>query len=246
MINRKTLCILIFFLSACCYANDTFSELNRLGFVEKDIPKGNDWFEANHCNYSYVVEFNDTLIIRKESMGYNEQGKVFEAGDLIYRGVDRGEFSGGGLYLESKSDTTTRMMSGNVQHLVPVQKSLYIFTGLDHLLLRYGKVSIIQDYENPSVPERVTLLPGEPDAICFESNPEWPNFAIAGGDYFALLLLRGGEELNIVAINTFWGGLGPTSVVKYHDDYILGIRSGIAVVEAVSPYDYKIRYFVPK
>ena len=51
--------------------------------------------------------------------------------------------------------------------------------------------------------------------------------------------------LGVPVYDAFWDALYPNSIVDYNDHYVIGMRSGVAVVEKRF-YRPLVRYFVPK
>jgi hypothetical protein len=246
--KKLTLVIVVALFTMSSAAEDISDLLKPLGFVERGIPVGDDWASANQARDEYIIEKTDGLHIRKRSKDDHRIETVVEIGGVKYIGVDRGEW-GGGLFVETQGTSGRRqLMEGNVKALIPVGESLYVFEGLAHGVGDRGSVSIIRNSSSPSTPERVTLLPGSPEVVMLEESPvRGLCFTIFGFDYFARL--KGEDSLEVISVGNFWGSLYPTSVVKLNDCYIVGIRSGIAVVELsgfpLSQF-VRLRYFVPK
>ena len=123
-------------------------------------------------------------------------------------------------------------------------EDLFIVEGVAHMGADGGSVHAIRNCMKPSPPERITLLPGAPEAVFVDSVYDPPAIVIVGSDSF--MILHPDSELKLLHNDAFWGGLYPTSVVKYHDYYVFGIRGGaVATAENVwgpSP----LRYFEPK
>ncbi|WP_157954124.1 hypothetical protein [Microbulbifer sp. A4B17] len=154
-----------------------------------------------------------------------------EIGEFLYRSIDKGEF-GGELGYTYRGEYFP-LLEGNVRKLILYGEKLYILEGLDHMMSR-GVVYVIPDAENPSHPERVTLL------------PEAPNEALITDDGFLLIVGDNGlyfvsdDFFSILYWNAFWSGIylwGPTSVVEYTDKYLIGLPKGVAVVELISPFE---------
>lgn len=246
MTTRKTITVLAFamLLFCTCSADEIGDVLRAQGFIETNIPSGETLQKANHSRDEYVVEMNPDLVVRKAESKDRDIRTVFERDGLRYTGVNKGEW-GGCLFVSDSVSDSTNLMDGNIRALVPVEEDLYIFEGLYHMGTNRGGVWIIRDCGTPSKPERITLLPGAPVAVTMPQLSSKPQFLIVGSDYAALL--DGEEDLQIIAYDTFWDLLYPTSVVAFGTSLIIGLRSGIAVVEMDKfrlLHTVKIRYFV--
>ena len=237
--------LLISFLCLNVRADEISDELVALGYIEKEVPTiGSDaWSAANRSYPSLYVEKGQSLSVRKATSEETDPGQViFDSGSIKYIGIDRGEF-GGGLYIDTVKPDAKPFFKGNIRALFPINNDLYIVTGLAHMGFSGGAIHVIRNYREPSIPEQVTLLPDAPEAISIDKS--WRgnnNFLIAG--HSSLMIFVPDHTLEIVKYDTFWSSLYPSSIVEYKKSYIIGIRSGIAVVTP-SYGTSEVRYFVP-
>jgi len=239
------ICILIFSVSTGS-CDELSKTLERMGFVESDSPKGGEWRKANHDYPAFEVSLSDdgSLLVQKPSPDDASHTTVsFDAEGVKYTGVDFGEF-GGGLYLGEYSKDKTPIFGGNVRALLAIEHDLYIVEGLAHMGFNGGSIQVIRDYLDPSPIERVTLLPEAPLAAIVDDSMDRPQIAIVG--YSSFMVFTPDSRLQMLQFDTFYGGLYPSSVVRYGDFYIIGIRSGIAAVKANVFWKEEIRYFKKK
>lgn len=241
---KKIVGLLAFVIPICftsLYSDSIADKIESFGLKEVDLKKmsSRQWHSANFSKACFV-EIIDDLVVRDATP--EEEGPVahiFEENEIKYLGIDHGEF-GGGLYVIVNGGERELLMNGNIRALIPLNGNLYVIEGLAHMGSDGGSVSVILDYNHPSKPERITLLPSAPQAVYFEDR-EFPIFIIAGSN--SLIELIADQELTIIEHDAFWGGLYPTSIVKLENHYIIGIRSGVAVVTRVNHFQSTVRYF---
>jgi len=226
-------------------ARDIAHELARLGFMKKEVPTPGSgaWRTANSSAAHFGVEKTKKLVVRNLTIEESFPDKVtFDAGAFRYIGINKGEF-GGGLYV-GEVDDKNLIFRGNVVALMPVGNDLYIFSGLCHLAFSGGAVHVIRNYGKPSPPTQITLLPDAPLAVSRDQYwDDRPSFAIAG--CASLMIFVPDSALGVPVYDAFWASLYPNSIVKYNDHYVIGMRSGVAVVD--KEFDRSlVRYFVPK
>lgn len=222
--------------------------MEELEFVESKPPEPGtkEWMKSNHGD-AFIVEIKGGLDVRPPKKGeLNSSQIVFDAGEVKYIGIDKGEF-GGGLYIDSVKEGKKPFFDGNIDALVPIGDDLYIIEGLAHMGFNGGSVHAIRNFKKPSKPERITLLPSAPEAILIDevyANKQ-KGIVIVGHDSFMILIPD--NELLILYHDTFWGSLYPSSIVKYQDHYVVGIRGGVVAVPANFWQGSKsFRYFKPK
>lgn len=227
-------------------ADGLSQQLREMGFVEADVPKtGSDrWHAANSSFPSYFVEVDDRLTIRVSTPEEEDrQQTIFEDDSVKYIGVDHGEW-GGGLYLNEWKEDGKPLLEGNIKSLVAIDGDLYVIEGLAHLAMSEGSVYVIRDYAHPKEPELLVELPDAPAATYVDYGEDGlARITIVGAQ--SLMELALDKRLNVIAQDTFWAALYPSSVVKHGDHYVIGIRSGIAVVSP-GMFSKRIRYFTPR
>lgn len=236
--------LLILPLTGC--SDELSDELLDMGFVEESVPGvGSDkWHTANRSFPSFFVESDNGLTIRESTAEEDDRQRViFEDGSVKYIGIDRGEW-GGGLFLNEWDEDAKPLLVGNIQSLVPVGRDLYVIGGLAHLMSSEGSVYVIREYSQPKEPELLVELPDAPAAIRVDQDENGSaRITIVG--FQSLMELTPGAGLTVIEKDAFWASLYPSSVVKHRDHYIIGIRSGVAVVSP-GKFGMRIRYFIPR
>lgn len=238
--------MMLIFASAL-YADDLSVKMKELGFIEASPPVqgSNEWSDANRSHPAYIVEITeDGLSVGKSRKKHQTQyGNYFESKKVKYIGIDKGEW-GGGLYLNEYNEDSKPFLTGNIRALVPIGRDLYIIEGLAHMGYNGGSIYAIRDFETPSTPEKITLLSSAPEAVLVESTRGRTQILIVSHD--GLMVFTPDDQLEIIHHDTFWGSLYPSSVVKFWDYYLIGIRSGV-VATTISPLGAnEIRYFKPE
>ena len=241
-----------------CTPDDLTFKMAKMGFVETEIPQSLEAnSKANHSPYTYQIEKTDCLVIR-EIAEYSKPPVDCQIGEQRYIGVDRGEFFGGGLYLnEQKMENL--VLGGNVLALVPLNQDLYILTGLAHMGSNYGAIHVIRNCRTHFKPERLTLLPAAPEAVYVNNfspmsreeldifpdlqNENLAEFVIVGSNN--LMAFHTDSRLEVIQHNTFWGSLYPNSIVEDASFYFIGMRGGIVCISTEWHSNTFSRYFVP-
>jgi hypothetical protein len=199
--------------------------------------------KPNHGD-AFIVELKEELNVRPPKGGELYSSKVvFDAGVVKYIGIDNGEF-GGGLYIDVVKKDEEPFFPGNIDALVALGDDLYIIEGLAHMGFNGGSIHAIRNYKKPSRPERITLLPSAPEAILVDKTHGEEAIVIVGHNSF--MILEPDNRLQIIHHNTFWGSLYPSSIVKYKEFYVFGIRGGVVATTANVFDRNAIRYFKPK
>jgi len=239
---------LLLFTSSNTFADPLTKRMDQIGFIEAIPPKigSKEWSKLNYGE-AFIVELNEELNVRSPKKGELYPSKVsFDAGGIKYLGIDKGEF-GGGLYIDSFKKDKKPFFPGNINSLVPIGKDLYIIEGLAHMGFNGGSIHAIRNYKELSKPERITLLPSAPEVVLLDkvyANKQ-TGIVIVGFNSFMILLPD--RELLVLHHNTFWGSLYPSSLVKYKEHYVFGIRGGVVAVSAnFWTEETQIRYFKSK
>ncbi len=241
----RLILVSILMIALSAHSDEVSKDLSTLGFIERDIPEvgSEQWKKANWKFPPHYVSNKNGLEV-KEATQEEERSReiVFDTGTIKYIGIDKGEW-GGGLYVNNVNKAEKPIFSENIKALIPIKNDLYIISGLAHMGYNQGAVHVIRDFNSPKEPERVALLPDAPQTVLLDKTRNaLPVIIIAG--FKSLMSFQPDDSFKIIKFNTFWSSLYPTSIIRYKDNYILGIRSGVAVVTP-NRSRTKVRYFVP-
>jgi hypothetical protein len=233
--------IVINIFSSLVYADDIQELMLNRGYVEKIISEVESWNTANRAQSTFVKLDNSLVITQDEEL---ERSVYFDTGTVKYIGIDHGEW-GGGLYLDNYSKNKEPLFSANIRALVPINNDLYIVSGLAHMGSRRGAIHVIRNYNIPTKPIQVTLLPDAPQSIALGKSRRGSKAIVIAG-YSSLMEFVPDSDLKIMVFDAFWSSLYPSSIVQIESNYFIGIRSGVAVINIENRYSTKVRYFVPQ
>jgi hypothetical protein len=220
------------------------ARMEAMGWIEADPPKPGtgEWMKSNQGN-AFIVRMEEDLLVRVPEDGELDPSEVvFEAGPIKYIGLNRGEF-GGGLYINAVGQGEEPFFPGNIVALVPLGDDLYVIEGLAHMGTNGGSIHAIRNFKEPSAPERITLLPSAPEAVLVDTTNDKPIIVIVGHD--SLMIFEPDKRLRVIHHDAFWGSLYPSSLVKYHEYYVFGIRGGVVATTARRFGPNVLRYFRP-
>ncbi|MCX2793896.1 hypothetical protein OQJ62_03055 [Microbulbifer thermotolerans] len=193
-------------------------------------------------NHKYVRVESGKLIV--ESDGESTNNTKLSVGDVQYIGTNNGEWGG---KLEVIQDGVSKeLMKGNIVHLLPIGKKLYIIEGLAHLSMSGGSISVIEDMEKPEIPRRITLLPDAPRLVYLDTTrADFQPIIIVG--YRSLMELNPFEQLDILHWDGFWSyKLSPTSITRYQNNFLIGLPFGVAAIPAPRGSQEIVFYAEPK
>lgn len=179
-------------------------------------------------NYRHVVLESDKLAFSDERQNTNQ--KTIKIAGIEYIGTDNGEWGGN---LEVVIDGHRKeLMQGNIVHLLPMEGKLYIIQGLAHLGMASGSISVVEDIKNPSTPTLITKLPDAPMLVYLDNTrPEYQRVIIVGSK--SVMELDPYMTPSILYWDAFWHiNLEPTSIVRFDNNYFIGLPHGVAVVPA--------------
>ncbi|WP_090178782.1 MULTISPECIES: hypothetical protein [unclassified Duganella] len=252
MTIRVLMCALLF-ISPSCFSGEIEDALSRAGLVESNIPTGGAWLAANHNLVDYVVAKNAGQLTIKEEKNLHrpQETKItFNGKSLI--GTNKGEW-GGNLSVVDSDGTAHLLIRDNIVQLIQEKDELFVFTGLAHLASARGAIYKVTGNKEDVNAEKVTLLPGAPEAVAIERNDR---------EYFAFLIVTDNGlisfspkflEMKVLAIDQFWHGLYPNSAYLLDNQLVIGMRSGVAVLSfrqivgiGSTPRVEKIQYFSKK
>ncbi len=189
----------------------------------KDI--GQRQFFTNH---KYVRMDSGKVVI--ESKGKSTNTTKLTIGDIHYIGTNNGEW--GGKLEVIQNGIPKELMKGNIVHLLPIGKKLYIIEGVAHLGMSGGSISVIEDKESPTKPRLITLLPDAPRLIYLDTTrSDFQPMIIVG--YRSLMELNPLGQLGILHWDGFWSyKLSPTSITRYKNSFLIGFPFGVAAIPA--------------
>lgn len=248
MISRILVCT-IFFVANSCFGNEVEQALNRAGLVERKIPVGDAWSAANQNLIDYVIANDAGRVTVKEEKRLRNQDSRVTFHDKHLVGSNRGEW-GGNLSVVAPDGARKVLIADNIVQLVQEKDELFVFTGTAHGGIARGAIYKVSADKNGLSAEKLTLLPGAPAAVTVERNE---------GGYFKFFVVTNDGLLSfspefgvikVLAIDQFWSGLYPSSVQLVDSQLIIGIRSGVVLVNigadigiGSKPSVTKIRYF---
>lgn len=186
----------------------------------------------------YVSLEAGRLVLRREGEPPNRL--THETAGLRYVATNNGEW--GGSLAVIRNGESRELMAGNIIHLQPLQGALYVIEGLAHLGLRTGSVWVIPDLQNPTVAEKVTLLPDTPQLAWLDA-PEQGTARIVIVGLRGVMALNEYGQLEILHWDAFWEHrFPPTGLVRYRDRYFMGVPHGVVVIP-VSPGTGGVRFY---
>ncbi|GAB5560492.1 MAG: hypothetical protein SynsKO_21390 [Synoicihabitans sp.] len=235
--------ILVFTISTS-YADTLGEKMQSLGFIENAPPaKDTPEWKILSGQRAFIVSTKNGISIRlAERSDLSRPETKFNTGKIEYIGTDHGEF--GGQLFTKDWISTEPLLSGNVKSMIPVGHDLYVFTGMTHMIFDRGSVHVVRNYHKPSTPGRITLLPSAPAAVMLDEDQYKPVFVIVGQNSF--MILEPDDGLQVIAHNTFWMLRFPSSLIRFEDYYVFGIRGGVVAVSATLFGKTDIRYFEPE
>jgi hypothetical protein len=187
-------------------------------------------------NHRYVKISSGSLSFSNK---WQQTNKInLKIGNVEYVGTNNGEW-GGKLEVVIAGERKM-LMKGNIVHLLPLDGKLYVIEGLAHLSMASGSVSVIEDIEKPSQPKLITKLPDAPELVYLDNTrSNYLLIVIVGSK--SIMSIGPGMTLEILYWDAFWHiNLNPTSIVRYKDNYFIGLPHGVAVVPA--PWGESSRY----
>ena len=218
-------------MSSICSLAHTFDcIISNTKLIKKPIPTGEEFTKANYAKFHYCVEKTDSGPRLKKSKYCGMSELTLKARGITFIGENKGEF-GGGLTAILNDSEKVKLLDENIVKLVEHDGIIYVFTGLAHLGMKRGAVYKIEIINNQPKVERITLLNDAPEVVLSRLDSRdgiW--FTIVSSEGISTFSPRF-EKFNVLAVNQFWGGLYPSSAAIYENKLIIGIRSGIAVVD---------------
>ena len=240
------------------------SEFDQLlqvnGFKEFPIPVHGrpDWSEANSSPVTYYIkELNGKITINTK--GDSAKGLLtFKTKNITYQGTNRGEWGGkltaifsDGKEKELINDNIVSIIRYPPKHLTTTDENsssedgkpvLYVFTGLAHLNLSSGAIYVIHGYENNPSVKRLTLLPDAPYVVITDKNYRGNTHFFIIGPETVTSYAPAQDRIKVLLIDQFWRGMYPTSGIVKNNEILLGMRSGVVIIN-LTQGKKGVRYF---
>ena len=201
-----------------------FMSAHKLSLFDLNKMPDRQFFE----NQQHVIITPEGLSLSSEWQKTNQT--TLRIGDVEYIGTNKGEW--GGKLEAVVAGKRRELMEGNIVHLLPLDGKLYVIEGLAHLSMASGSISVIENIENPSKPKLITKLPDAPDLVYLDkTRSDFQRIIIVGSK--SKISLGPYMTPEILYWDAFWHiNLNPTSIVRYKDNYFIGLPHGVAVVPA--------------
>lgn len=163
---------------------------------------------------------------------------TLRVGAIEYVGTNNGEW-GGKLEVIIEGEHK-ELMTGNIVHLLQRNEKLYIIEGLAHLGMAGGSIWVIENSAQPTEPKLIVSLPDAPLLVYLDKTRlDFQRLVIVGSK--SIMSVDPYRALTIVYWDAFWRiNLNPTSIVRYKNNYFIGLPHGVAVVPA--PWGESSRY----
>jgi len=225
---------------------DDILKLNR--FMEYPIPKSTpEWEETLSDKNTYFVETTngEITILTEGNSSHNKYLQKYDAGNIKYEGINQGEW-GGELTAIYSDGTKQELITDNIVSILPYyedgKSGLYIFTGLAHMSLSRGAIYVIENYEIAPVVKKLTLLPDAPEVVITDKYKyDDSNYFIIIGSSALMTYEPDRDDLEIILIDQSLL-ISPTSAIKKNDEILVGIRSGVVVID-ITERNKSVRFF---
>ena len=243
------------------------AQMNALGFIDSPIPeppKHLKWPPPQKSDlYHYRVEHSDRIYVRRVSAAPAPEPEVsHQAGELRYVGRE-GNRKSHGLYVENGGHSA-RILPGYIMGLFPVNRDLFVFSGIYEWFDSYGFIHVIRNCHENTSPEKLAILPEGPRFIGMKrlrrwmpeldgsptksthapENPDFALFAIASSS--SLLSFHPDDRLYILQFNPCPQIWQPTSVALEPGMCYVGLPTGVLCVPDNPVFSFRSRYFIPK
>ena len=211
-------------------------ELDLTRWREEPVPKlwSEEWRAANHGTECYVFEHEGKLMVSDYRPG---SALEYCTADGCFNGLNKGEF-GGELWFEPYNGEKYRLLYCNPVAVFAVNGQYYLLEGLAHLDVSRGGIYVLEydgarysarKLQDLHAAPRVVLVQGFAAYILVDKRLyKWD----LGGGKSAITTIADIEALY---------ALYPHSMVKQGDEFIIGARGGITVVNEKTGL---VRWFV--
>ncbi|UTW45936.1 hypothetical protein KFE80_03255 [bacterium SCSIO 12696] len=240
----KFLLIVSFVFSNCVSAQSVGELLEGWKLRELPVEAVLQYRDKKHRNKFVIEDHTLTDNSGNIALSYGRRSKSnlsVSVRNAKFISVNKGEF--GGEFGVEVNGVYTKLMEGNVTNLIHTGDALVVVEGISHLSLTRGAVYIMDDVANPEPPKILTMLPEKPSASFIDSDGRLM-VATDLGVYGITAGPRG--RLDILYRKAFWARIfarGPTSIVEFEGNYLIGLAGGVAVVEKGRFEIPKVRFF---
>ncbi|WP_019866420.1 hypothetical protein [Methylovulum miyakonense] len=245
--------ILVFcFICLPCYQKLAIGDvvddaLQKADLMEMDV---NDKGKINQLVHTainrYQIERQGqkiTIVRTLLNAPHKEKTPLYLTDNIKYIAENDGEY-GGKLIAIWKNKRKKILIEENIESIHQIGKALFVFTGLSHMGLNRGAVYKISEFTKAPKVTKLTLLPGSPISIDL-SFGNTATFIIITNDSLVLFIPEL-ELLKILDHHSIWENLSPNGAILVGDKILVGMHSGVAVIE-LNRFNLKsIRLFTEK
>jgi hypothetical protein len=223
----KPFLLLVFLLvSSASNAGELDDRLEELGFFLSTPPS-----DYSKPMRTFGVSLEDgKLVVIESERGKNGLQKTIKIGGNRFDAVDQGEW-GGSLLVTRADGSKNSLTQENTKGFLQYAGKLYALTGLAHMGIDTGALYRIDSPDSVPRLSVVTLLPG---ATMGTTQDDAHIYVVTSGDLVAVALDENGPwgpALEVIALRDIWNGFYPTSLVKKGNQFAIGMRFGVVVVD---------------
>jgi hypothetical protein len=211
-------------------------------FEEFPLPDREQWYQANHCRYSWTVSLKDGNIRVTIDDGMHRCGKVHRLDHGWLVGMNHGEWGGGMIWRETLEDSSKdfKITKRPVCDFVYEDGKILSFEGLAHLGQNKGEVIQSSGKGRSWTSHKLADLGRAPEAIFRRDDG---SFLVA--THSDLRMWTAPDQVKILG-GGWWGSLYPTSIVESPSGQIcIGMRRGIVIFTRASP-QYRQAWLLPR
>lgn len=207
--------------------------IKKSGLVKQQFPKANKLDRVKNSDWRYCVSKDKDKIKIQRVRTYCSKHKLFtntKRGKFV--GTDNGEW-GGELSVVFPSGKSKTLLHKNILNLQSDGQFVYVFTGISHLSAREGAIYRVNLMSKNMKAERLTLLPSTPFIIIGEpiGLKHYMRFYLFISDCLISFSPYRNGDLRVEAKFEFPDGIYPSSAVKIDNKMLVGLTSGVAVIE---------------
>ena len=240
--QRIAIAALSALISMTSVAGTLESELQKNGLVAQAIPKSGITGKTLDLGSYQVSAKSDELLISHDEKSMERPLTELEVDGVKIRGTDRGEW-GGELTVTSQDGTTRTLVKENVVSIQRVGGSIFVFTGLNHMVTDVGAMYELTDVVGEPKLTRITLLPSAPVRILFEQGVA---YILTYDSLIAVNPSPKRAAMEMITYDAPWSRFAPNSLVKQGDTFVVGMHAGVTVVKASRFGIHDVRFYGPQ